>query len=831
MQAPIPYSRCGATLPRQKKEPTSRKQQDTAPRKQLFHKFSSISLFEKKKPTAEKWHQQIDQTANGHRPVSEANDAFFLFPWAQLRLHTDEYLRKLKISELDSDNVLCGLISSHEDKVIALAACAHALSPQALNEVLGAFSHSNHTEDYLQAFVAASHGNGQIIPEQDEAWARTLVAVVKSTNQTAPSALALDALYIQFSRFPLPSRATLRSKVPAIVGSFLQHLNTALTNWREKQNWPAAVPVRSILAKIDERAGGGSQDLEQLLQAEAPSWRNWAAWQPDESRLRAWQHLSTDWLRPMWTLLGPNFDYVDGVHLSTLSKVIRDGAFVAWLQTLGITPGPGLSKLTSNDGTTAFACRLFSILDTVCTEKGTAAVFFWHLWLDDTLGVDDHALGLWESARKHLLLNDQASDFLFAVIQGEAVQGNPTWTIAAGLTALDRPECENLRKYLCKDISHLITETVKVLRSKFVSDLSSGNGWYSSGSAIVSLRSTIEGFKWLEDVESADFSLLGLSSIESLRSLEILHQSLQWPDDTLEPAARIYIENIVLGTVPAKDEAVPIIDGLHKLWQLPKYESYRSAALVLSHLKDVAAADRAQCLKDLYVFTEKQVKKLEDALIGLKYKAAEMCHCIVRLAAKAVRKTLYERTSWAALTRYTLETYNISPRYAVADQSLTKCSFKKYKKWVQNLNCVFGDLVENISPAKDWVKWLSPFEGVLDTLQTFPRTEQAMHCIFTSHGAAFDKDIIKALESIEKETRKEPLMLMMLVMLSLTDKSLAKQVSEALLLLSKIPEEGLQQCKRLLELSRKESVYIAAVQMKVWLQDEWISNGTKKAMK
>lgn len=817
----IPYSRSAASLPRANR----------APRKHLFHKLSSLSLFDKK-PTAETWHKQIDETANSLRPVSSHNDAFFLFPWAQLRLHTDEFLRKQKIPAVEYDVVLTGLITSHTDKVVALAACAHALSETAIVEVLKAFSNRDDgLEDYLQAFVAAGHGKPHDFAADDAAWAATLVTVHKAATSSYFTHEALHALYLQSSKTQVPVNTTLLSRLPGIVGPLLQKLKATLDGCRKEQDWTSALLVQEVLANIDEATNGKAAFVEELLQSEIPTWRHWASWRPNKARLQAWQPKSKDWLRPLWELLGPNFDFVDGVHVSALSRLILDHRLITWLEQNGVTIGPGLLVNDTQDAQTAFAARLFSTVDFICAEGGLAETFFLHLWLDDRLGLDGHTLDLWDLARQSLL--KQAPMFLQGVLQGGPDRGDPTSTLSIGLCAVDNTAYKGLRIYLERDIRHYIGEAYSSLKSSFLTELQAENDWFLTASALVQVRSTLARFSWLGDMasEALHLSSESLMTMTGLAALQELHQALTWPDDLLEPPTRAYIGNVVLGQPCGKDDGVAIIKELHLLWQQSNYRSHRCAALTLAHMADVSASCRAQCLHDIITFNITQVKKLEDAIMGLKYKPAAMCHCIVRLGAKAVNRNPAHKASWAAVTRHVLETYNISPRYAVSDRVMTACSFKKYQKWVQNLFCIFGDLAEDAKESMVWLGTLSDYRDVLVKLQGISEAQRALHCIATSYGSVFSSHVVDMLQSIQAQTAEDRMQLMVHVVFSLTEKSLAKQVAETVCLLSSISAAGFRQCKELVMVSDRESLYIAAVQMEVWLQSESIGEDVKKALR
>ncbi|KAF2471457.1 uncharacterized protein BDR25DRAFT_223658, partial [Lindgomyces ingoldianus] len=86
-------------------------------------------LFGKKR--SDEWHHQIDFTASLLRPNDKT------FPYSLIKKHTDYYLKKKgKFNQQDTDIRLALLIESHEARDVAIAACAHAISPASLRALL-----------------------------------------------------------------------------------------------------------------------------------------------------------------------------------------------------------------------------------------------------------------------------------------------------------------------------------------------------------------------------------------------------------------------------------------------------------------------------------------------------------------------------------------------------------------------------------------------------------------------------------------------------------------------------------------------------------------------
>src|SRR6186713_2660577 len=93
------------------------------------------TIFNKVKPS-EDWHQQIDFTANDIQPSDQR------FPYVHLQKHTDAYLKKKgRRTQQETDIRLAQLIENHEPREIAIAACAHAMSPASIRALLNVELH------------------------------------------------------------------------------------------------------------------------------------------------------------------------------------------------------------------------------------------------------------------------------------------------------------------------------------------------------------------------------------------------------------------------------------------------------------------------------------------------------------------------------------------------------------------------------------------------------------------------------------------------------------------------------------------------------------------
>ncbi|OCK84582.1 hypothetical protein K432DRAFT_274684, partial [Lepidopterella palustris CBS 459.81] len=248
--------------------------------------FISMVLFGKRK--SELWHLQIDLAAGNEHPTDEK------FPWALLRLHTDQYLKKKgKLSQAERDLRLGALIHEHDSnsKDIAMAACAYAMSPQAVRAALNVELNVSPVTyiglySYLQAFVAANHCNKDAVSDLEAQWARDLIPY--ATPGAAAPGRYLQGVTALLGNGNLPSLNLLPEFAVLARRAFVD-FSSHLEGLKLKCEWSAAhASVSWLSALLDRPSATSSSRLgpEQLLDIQFPNWRIWAAWRPNTGRLR-----------------------------------------------------------------------------------------------------------------------------------------------------------------------------------------------------------------------------------------------------------------------------------------------------------------------------------------------------------------------------------------------------------------------------------------------------------------------------------------------------------------------------------------------------------------
>src|SRR5216117_1633169 len=130
------------------------------------------------------WHRQVGTATTRQSPTDARPEGAQYFPFTQLQGYTDSYLKKKgKLTLGERDTRLITLVRGHPTKDVAIIACAHALSPWAVRDLL----HRELQVDphsclgalqYLHAIVAANHANPDAVMGVEAQCAQTLISLL-----------------------------------------------------------------------------------------------------------------------------------------------------------------------------------------------------------------------------------------------------------------------------------------------------------------------------------------------------------------------------------------------------------------------------------------------------------------------------------------------------------------------------------------------------------------------------------------------------------------------------------------------------------------------------
>ncbi|KAF2792129.1 hypothetical protein K505DRAFT_326371 [Melanomma pulvis-pyrius CBS 109.77] len=272
--------------------------------------WAKKTFFSKIKPS-EEWHQQIDFIAGVLRPSEKR------FPYLLVKKHTDTYLKKKGKKTLqDTDIRLAILIESHEARDIAIAACAHAMSPASLRALLNvelniAPATFYGLEMFLRSLIAANYSNPSAVSDLEAYWADRLLPYAIHGAGAAGRYLEGMCEVLTTSNIPnmnvLPDFSMLARRAFMDFASHLEGLKL-------KCQWTAAHSSTAWLSNLAQNSPPvtppGHLLPEHLLDVQFPIWRIWASWKPKMERIILLNGLDCarrGVLPDMMALEGPDF--------------------------------------------------------------------------------------------------------------------------------------------------------------------------------------------------------------------------------------------------------------------------------------------------------------------------------------------------------------------------------------------------------------------------------------------------------------------------------------------------------------------------------------------
>jgi hypothetical protein len=353
---------------------------------------------------SKRWHIDIDKQVqgNGNGKGHELKDFHTLGqPWLRMRQATDRYLAKKKgpKSTKRCDELLRKLVLEHEQKHIAIVACGHAFSPEALEDLLtpGTLANTD-CEEGLRVFLECIHAASlvnEVVSKEEGLEALRLLEVKDVANSSYLEKLFYSMIdqsrksfvKIRMYAAPMVSTSSLhRSKfaIKAFLDSgLLDHsyyhalhflsmradtlqqlegLSRELNDFKFNRSWAQAYPAVVWLSKFGQAnncLARESQDFRNLLEHALPLWYSWSSWRPNTDRIQTWEKLSVDLRQQVGKMLdleGPDFDLCHETLAKSLTVYPKNDC---GLQMCGSTP----------DECQDMAERLLCLLERMVTRR------------------------------------------------------------------------------------------------------------------------------------------------------------------------------------------------------------------------------------------------------------------------------------------------------------------------------------------------------------------------------------------------------------------------------------------------------------------------------
>ncbi|KAF2179076.1 hypothetical protein K469DRAFT_321956 [Zopfia rhizophila CBS 207.26] len=801
-------------------------------------------LFRKRR--SDEWHQQIDFTASTLRPSDKG------FPWQLVQKHTNYYLKKKRNLNQQDTNVRLGiLIESHEARDIAIAACAHAMSPASVRALLnvelnvapGTFYG---LEMYLQSIIAANYCNPKSVSDLEAQWALKLIPFAIHGASAAGKYLEGVCTLIRDGRVPnmnvLPDFAILASKAFKSFASQLEGLKLrclwttaySSTAWFSTivRHSPATTPPGFLLP-------------EHFLDSQFPIWRIWASWKPNLPRLKLLEGLDSikrGVLPDMLALEGPDF-------IAAKHATLRDGMIAQYGEVRPWAKFRSLIievKTCKRDELKDLLRRAACAMEVAC--KGSKSAFKLFVQLCISRPINEEALRILEAVSKipdtpNYSINEAVMHIYLAKNE---IGGQHISLLSKFIPALDMPGGEALQKvmvtpYLVRGIEKCIQECQDAVRAHM-----------ETGLAWTHLALEFHRFGLIVKASQSCLSLLDSSvrdQLDVFPSVEVMKQVVAIYAAATEPslehktrnALKDAIESFCIehlmqrGTIAGASER--IVDSILQIWKKISPER-RVLAITAAKAAGMDIEARCGCLNLVPDLPDEFVKDFLTIVDEYKREADPSCVKLAKLLANTESKDTIK--CWREILYKMLEDQSTT----LLNYTLDNLKVGEWLQWTLDLRTVFPDIVFHSplfsppvlqSSLHFWCEQLSEFIPVLLDLEAFlGDAHPAMQCILKGGDGLWVEYLVRMLEDL-KTARSQPqycLIQKIAGRLSREGRN-ASEVVDCVRSLRGAGEDGMDAYQRILDSNQDKTTPMEVTEVVIagWLQDDDLTNDDKTAIK
>jgi hypothetical protein len=452
---------------------------------------------------SELWHRNVDATAGGQHPITEGPADNPNFPWNQLQLHTIFYLKKKRnMTPEQRDSCLTLLLQKHAAKDIAIAACAHAMSPQAVRNFLisGKIIEPNEYHQFLQTVYAAGKINPAAVEIEDGYFIPIIMAyLVSSKSIDGTFSRQLSILLTCLQRTPNTGFVLyphLHNIIPKGIKDFAAEL------WKQKveNRWLRAYTMVGWLSEFHETPQ--AVFLKSLgpgvgLDVAFPDWPTWASWKPNLANIRMRDKLEQDQrtaLQDFLALDGP--DFTGSGKESQSEGLIFLASSLSWCRlrsgTLHIEPQIGTA-----DEVRAMLARLGQAFNSACQSGAGDMSLFINICVSKV--INDEALNLLEACSR---IGDASisTPVLQIYNSRKELKGPQMPAIMRLLPVLGTPPGKALRDLLLPSMVTDISTTMETMQAMLLQQLQIGRPWTGMELNLQKFGKGIQDTVWLHEM-------------------------------------------------------------------------------------------------------------------------------------------------------------------------------------------------------------------------------------------------------------------------------------------------------------------------------------------
>ncbi|MCJ1396283.1 hypothetical protein MMC18_009172 [Xylographa bjoerkii] len=814
------------------------------------------------------WHEKIDATAAGKHPlgvaVEESLDLTPVlnleYPWTQLRLHTDLYLKtKGQLESPELDGRLVTLMLGHPTKDTAMAACGHAMSPQTVREMLtnnlNVDTHNYYGLSflsYLQIIVIAKHVNPKAVTEVEAHCARTLISFSDyDTMATGGSLQPILHLLIT----GVPRYSLLYSHVETLARKIFTDFGTRLEALSCGNQWSQAytsIASRLKLPEMFPKMDPNNLQPEELLDDVFPNWRAWAKWRPLEYRLRLWEGLKSQ-ERHAWqdllALEGP--DFMDHGQSTLREGLIAHGSSLHSIRrgNLHINFRSGSAYEARN-----MLDRLLGALDATCQTGLNEATLrlFTHFCVGKP--IDEETVIILEGVTRTDDTSISAMVLHIVELHGGSIHMDglrQSWLMQS-LQVLGNASCQALRAVLAPYLMNSIFQYVQGLHTMVRKQIESGMAWDKTTTELQVFGRRLQKALWLHPLLDAPMK----ASIEvwpTLEFVQILH-SIRMASKTMALVGTVnrlvqkidsYCMDCLIVRGGLDQPTKRLIEALAALWQHTSNVDRRALSLRIAQGSDVHSDFRCSCLTQLLNLPISFVHDFLKLLEGYDQDADAACIALARLlASTSIPEVVVE---WRLVMLRMIEKRDLT----LVEYALTHLDAHKWLQWMEDLGSIFGDMMEwhpsssasSATPAilqpavlqpslHIWAQRLTVYLPTITRLQSALEPGPVRQCFLRLHAESLAETLIAILGLLNefKEQRYEAVMYAIVARLSFGMDDNGREVREAISLISKTTIDGSSVCLRLLELQKRTPRQVIEAMLAGWLQAPELSAADYRAI-
>ncbi|KAF4631947.1 hypothetical protein G7Y89_g6189 [Cudoniella acicularis] len=752
----------------------------------------------------------------------------------QLRDHTDSFLgKKRKLSSEEQETRLLSLIASHPQKDVAIVACAHRLSREAVRELLHTELQTNlggnaDVEQYLNALKAVHCVNIQAVSEHEGRHVEILGALLHPEILT----VGRNLLALENVASEVPKELVSCPSLDVLPARSCRYFVEQLAGLKEAAEWSLACNACSWLRDV----AGRFEKTEWLLDSTFRQWRHWASWMPNYQRLQSWGKLTWDQrrvLKDVLSLEGP--DEVGG------KPTLCEGVVSIFDSERGWSLNRELNLLKLNTDAQAEVSqtlsRVLDVLDLAISVSPDAIYLFVQVCLNYPVSAD-----LLEGMEQVYTSDDPLTSTKLLSIMNAQKNSIQNGFTAMVLPALQKVDNIYFRTILASRLKEIVEENVARLQNRLREAITKKE---SPGPAVIKLHSIgkdLEAAPWLWPMLDKKFGSL-LRCWPTKEYLEVLlkvRESAAQPNPSKTTSSLIqFIDRDLLtrftGPPGTNNGSSGPMEGLLHVWRKAKYSTDREVALTIAGRASLPGEIRGRCLKQLCGMNDQFVSKLGQIM---KQETDMAC---IRMAEILSTGYLMEGGGTAECWKELLWSMIEERQDTIVDFALAQFSLiESWFEWLRSIEDMFQGRVEQYAstcpllrrPLYAWSKRLE--QNYLPSLKQLEEIigqgSQSMKWVLLGWDKEAALVTIFDIQKSGKIWRCQKIIDAVCASMS-RDGGNISQISETISLLTQASPEAAEACCHVFELEVKSEKAAAEGLLAGWLHNADFRGSDESALK